>query len=134
LENAFRYFGGVTLRIVSDNLKAAIIQADWFDPQLNPKMIEFYKFYTTTLITTKPAAPRHKGKIEAGIKYVQDNALNGRTFLSLADQNKFLEHRGCSEVNTRIQDTVKQRVAFLVKHLETSALRPLTQSLSPCFQ
>ena len=28
LENAFRYFGGVTLRIVSDNLKTAVIQAD----------------------------------------------------------------------------------------------------------
>ena len=92
MENAFRYFGGVTIRIVSDNLKAAVIQADWFDTQLNPKMIEFCKFYTTTLIPTKPATPRHKGKIEAGIKYVQDNALKGRTFSSLADLNKFLEH------------------------------------------
>ena len=133
LENAFRYFGGVTLRIVSDNLKAAVIQADWFDPQLNPKMIEFCNFYKTTLIPTKPATPRHKGKIEAGIKYVQDNALKKRTFSSLADQNKFLEHWERSVADTRIHGTVKQQVACLFKHLEASALRSLPQSLFPCF-
>jgi len=78
LENAFRYFGGVTLRIVRDNLKAAVIQADWFDPKLNLKIIEFCDIYNTTLIPTKPATPGHKSKIEAGIKYVQDNALKKR--------------------------------------------------------
>ena len=111
LENAFRYFAGVTLRIVSDNLKAAVIQADWFDPQLNPKMIEFCNFYKTTLIPKKPATPRHKGKIEAGIKYVQDNTLKGRTFSSLTDQNKFLEHWERSVADTRIHGTVKQQIA-----------------------
>ena len=74
-------------------------------------MIEFCKFYTTTLIPTKPATPRHKGKIEAGIKYVQDNALKGRTFSSLADQNKFLEHWERSVADTRIHGTVKQQIA-----------------------
>ena len=24
-----------------DNLKAGVIQADWFDPELNPKLLEF---------------------------------------------------------------------------------------------
>jgi DNA replication protein DnaC len=36
LENAFRHFGGVPRRVVLDNLKAAVKQADWFDPELNP--------------------------------------------------------------------------------------------------
>ncbi|MDO8585632.1 MAG: IS21 family transposase, partial [Armatimonadota bacterium] len=31
-ENAFRHFGGVVARTVIDNLKAGVIQADWFDP------------------------------------------------------------------------------------------------------
>jgi transposase len=38
LENAFWYFGGVARRVVLDNLKAAVLQADWFDPELHPKM------------------------------------------------------------------------------------------------
>ena len=34
LENAFRHFGGVTATVVIDNLKAGVIQADWFDPEM----------------------------------------------------------------------------------------------------
>jgi transposase len=36
LENAFRRFGGVPKTITPDNLKAAMLQADWFDPELIP--------------------------------------------------------------------------------------------------
>src|SRR5581483_4600508 len=31
LENAFRVFGGVPATLVPDNLKAAVLEADWFD-------------------------------------------------------------------------------------------------------
>src|SRR5208283_3262593 len=34
LENAFYHFGGVPQTLVLDNLKAAVQQADWFDPEL----------------------------------------------------------------------------------------------------
>ena len=36
------------------------------------------------------SAPDSKGKIEAGVKYGQNNALKGRVFTSLAEQNLFL--------------------------------------------
>ena len=38
LENAFRHFGGVTKTVIPDNLKAAVLEADWFDPELTPKL------------------------------------------------------------------------------------------------
>ncbi len=68
LENAFRHFGGVTQTVVTDNLKAAALQADWFDPQLNPKITSCAEHYQTVILPTKPYTPRHKGKIEAGAK------------------------------------------------------------------
>jgi len=37
LENAFHHFGGVPRTLVPDNLKAAVLKADWFDPELNPR-------------------------------------------------------------------------------------------------
>ena len=89
LENAFRHFGGVTQTVVTDNLKAAVIKADWFDPELNPKIVSFAEHYQTVVLPTKPRTPRHKGKIEAGVKYAQNNALKGRTFNSLGEQNTF---------------------------------------------
>src|ERR1700691_1897687 len=84
LENAFRHFGGVVSRTVVDNLKAAVLQADCFDPDLNPKLVEFCRHYGTILAPTKPAMPRHKGKVEAGGDDVQRHARRGRQRSSVA--------------------------------------------------
>ncbi len=94
LENAFRYFGGVPRTLVIDNLRAAVTRADWYDPELNPKVEEFCRHYGTVMLPTRPAMPRHKGKVEAGVKYAQNNALKGRSFESLAEQNLFLVGMG----------------------------------------
>src|SRR3984957_6744664 len=90
LENAFWHFGGVPQRLVLDNLRAAVTKADWFDPELNPKVLAFAAHYGTVFLPTKPYTPRHKGKVERGVDYVQENALKGRTFTSLEEQNCFL--------------------------------------------
>ena len=76
----------MTATVVIDNLKAGVIQADWFDPEINPKLEEFARHYGTVILPTKPATPRHKGKVEAGVKYAQNNAVKGRTFASLVAQ------------------------------------------------
>ena len=68
LENAFRYFGGVTRTLIIDNLRAAVTQADWYDPELNAKVAAFCRHYGTVILPPRPAMPRHKGKLESGIK------------------------------------------------------------------
>jgi transposase len=132
LENGFRHLGGVPGRLVVDNLKAAVLRADWFDPDLNPKLVDFCRHYGTVLAPTKPAMPRHKGKVEAGVDYVQENALRGRQFASLAEQNRFLLHWEATVADTRIHGTVKQQVAKLFM-AERPALRFLPPDLFPCF-
>ena len=131
-ENAFRHFGGVTRTTIVDNLKAAVLDADWFDPNLNPKMADFAKHYGTVVLPTQPARPEHKGKIEAGVKYAQNNALKGRTFSSLAEQNLFLADWERTVADTRIHGTVRQQVRALFA-LERPALLPLPESLFPSF-
>jgi hypothetical protein len=134
LENAFRHFGGVTATLVVDNLKAAVLQPDWFDPDLNPKLRAFCAHYGTVLLPTKPAMPRHKGKIEAGVKYAQANALKGRTFGSLAEQNAFLADWERTIADTRLHGTIRQQVGTYFRQAEQPALRPLPSSLFPCFE
>jgi len=77
LENAWRAFGGVPRILNLDNLKAAILHADWFDPGLNPKLAIFAKHHGCTILQCRPRTPEHKGKIENGIAYAKDNALRG---------------------------------------------------------
>ena len=132
VENGFRHFGGVTRTAVVDNLKAAVLQVDWFEPELNPKLRDFAAHYGTVVLPTKPARPEHKGKIEAGVKYAQNNALKGRTFPSLAAQNLFLAEWERTVADTRIHGTVRQQVAALFA-LERPALLPLPESLFPSF-
>ena len=134
LENAFRSFGGVPKTLVIDNLRAAVTQADWFDPELNPKVESFAEHYGTVILPTKPAMPRHKGKIEAGVKYAQNNAVKGRSFESLSGQNLFLAEWEKTVADTRIHGTTKQQVGPLFEQFEKTALLALPQSLFPTFE
>jgi transposase len=134
LENAFRAFGGVPRTIVFDNAKAVVSQADWHDPELNPKIIEFCRHYDCTLLPTRPRTPRHKGKIERGIGYVKSNGLRGREFASLAEQNAHLREWERNVADTRIHGTTKQHVGRLFETVERGALGPLPAVPFPCYE
>jgi hypothetical protein len=134
LENAFRHFGGVTATVVIDNLKAGVIQADWFDPELNPKLEEFARHYGTVILPTRPATPRHKGKVEAGVKYAQNNAVKGRSFESPAAHNLFLSEWEQKVADTRIHGTTRQQVGKLFLEVEKPALLALPSMVFPVFQ
>lgn len=125
LENAFRSFGGVPATVVIDNLKAGVIQADWYDPVLNPKLEEFARHYGTVILPTKPVMPRHKGKVESAVKYAQNNAVKGRTFESLTVQNAYLADWEKSVADTRIHGTTRRQVGRLFEEVERPALQPL---------
>jgi transposase len=131
LENAFWHFGGVPRRIVLDNLRAAVTQADWFDPELNPKVQAFAQHYCTVFLPTRPYTPRHKGKVERGVGYVQDNALKGRTFASLNEHNQFLATWEQNVADTRIHGTTRRHVGQVFLQIERPALLPLSAGHFP---
>lgn len=133
LENAFRALGGVTRTVVIDNLKAGVLHADWFDPELNPKLEEFARHDGTVILPCKPKMPRPKGKVEAGVKYGQNNALKGRSFDSLTAQNRFLSDWETQVADPRIHGTTKQQVQKIFLEVERPKLLPLPASLFPVF-
>ena len=125
LENSFWQLGGVPRTIVIDNLKAAVTKPDWYDPELNPRLRAFADHYGTVILPTKPYTPRHKGKTESGIKYVQSNALKGRKFTSLAEQNRHLLGWETNVADTRIHGTTRKQVGKIFREIERPALLPL---------
>ncbi|MBI5816132.1 MAG: IS21 family transposase [Nitrospinae bacterium] len=133
VENAVRHFGGVPRTLVIDNLKAAVKNADWFDPELNPKVMEFARHYGTVILPTKPYTPRHKGKIESGIKYVKNNALKGRVFNSLGEQNEHLRQWEKTIADTRIHGTTRKQVKTLFEDVELKTLLPLPEQPFPFY-
>lgn len=134
LENAFACFGGLPKTLVIDNLRAAVKRADWFDPELCPKVRSFAEHYGIAILPTKPYTPRHKGKIERGIGYVKSNALKGRTFPSLAEQNRHLQTWESTIADTRIHGTIRRQVKDVFEQVEKSALLPMPPSRFDLFQ
>lgn len=132
LENAFRAWGGVPKTLVPDNMKCAVLRADWADPELNHKLQDFCRHYGTVLLPTKVRTPRHKGKVERAIGYAQDNALKGRTFRTLAEQNTHLAAWERQVADTRLHGTIRQQVQAAFAR-EQPALLPLPETLFPCF-
>jgi len=134
LENTFRALGGVTRTVVIDNLSAAVTHADWFDPELNPKLEEFCRHYGTVILPCKPKMPRHKGKVESGVNYGQENALKGRSFESLSAQNLHLTQWESQVADQRIHGTTKQQVKKVFHEVERPKLLPLPAGLFPVFE
>jgi transposase len=133
LENALRYFGGVPQLLNVDNLKAAVLKADWFDPELNPKLADFCAHYGLSVLPCRPRTPQHKGKVERGVGYVRNNALKGRRFASLAEENRHLGVWEANIADKRIHGTTRKQVAALFEE-ECPHLQPLPKSLFPCYQ
>ncbi|HYC54763.1 MAG TPA: IS21 family transposase, partial [Candidatus Binatia bacterium] len=133
LENAFWHFGGVPQRLVLDNLRAAVTKADWYDPELNPRVRAFGQHYGLVLWPTRPYTPRHKGKVERGVDYVQENALKGRTFADLGAQNHFLLDWERTVADTRLHGTTRRQVGAHFLTVERAALQRLPPERFPHF-
>ncbi len=66
LENGLRSFGGVPHLLNLDNLKAAVLKADWFDPEINPKLAEFCRHYRIHVMPADLLSRNTKAKWNAG--------------------------------------------------------------------
>src|SRR6516162_9239336 len=64
---------------------------------------------------------------------LRENALKGRRFRSLAEENHFLSYWESSVADKRIHGTTREQVAACFEE-ERPHLQPLPQSLFPCFQ
>jgi len=71
----------------------------------------------------KPYTSRHKGKLERGINYVQNNALKRRTFTSLAEENRHLQQWQAAVADTRIHGTTRRQVGKVFREADKPALQ-----------
>lgn len=133
LENAFRTFCGVPQTLVIDNLRAAVKKADWYEPELCPKVESFARHYGTVFMPCRVGTPKHNGKVENGVKYIKSNALKARVFPSLQALNTFLKHWEATVADTRIHGTTRRQVRKQFEEIERPALLPLPPDLFPCF-
>ena len=124
---AFNYFGGVTVIIVSDNLKSGITKACFYEPNVNRTYQEMADHYDTAIVPARPKKPRDKAKVEVGVQVATRwviAKLRKRTFFSLAELNAAI--RDCiDEINNRVTRHLGASRRSLFEELERSKLKSL---------
>lgn len=133
-EHAFAEFGGVPAVIRYDNLKSGVLDANLFEPELNPLYAEFAKHTGFVPLPCLPRKPEHKGKTESGVGYTKDNALKGLKFESLEAENAHLRNWNKNVARTRIHGTTKRQVWAVFINEEKPALKPLPATAFVYFQ
>jgi len=80
IEEAWEFFGGITRRLIIDNLKAAVIRADRYEPIFQRTFLEYSRYRGFIIDSTEVASPKGKPKVERQISYVRENFFKGEEF------------------------------------------------------
>jgi len=99
-------FGGVPEVLVPDNLKAAIVKASSYEPDVNRAMEDFANHYKTTVIPARARKPKDKALVENQVKMIYNRIyakLRKLTFFDLPSLNKAVKDKTKEHNQTRMQ-------------------------------
>jgi transposase len=125
LEDAWVFFEGVVARVVLDNLKAAVVKADRYDP-LFQRTFEEYAHHRDFVIDPCVAGePTGKPVVERAVRYVRESLFRGETWRD-REHVQLEVLRWCLETaGTRIHGTTCKRPLAVFENVERPALSPL---------
>lgn len=124
--NAFAFFNGVPARVVTDNLKAAVVLALRDDPLVQVSYRECAEHYGFLIAPCRVRTPQHKGKVEqGGVHYLKRNFLGGRSLTTITQANQDVLEWCRSTAGERIHGTTFAQPKQQFEQFEQAALRPL---------
>lgn len=85
-----KHLGGVPKMLVPDNLKAAVIKTDRYEPSLNKVLEDMGNHYGTVVVPARPVHPRDKSNVEGSVRLVYMRVfaeLRNETFFSMEELN-----------------------------------------------
>ena len=126
IEEAWLFFGGISRRVVIDNLRAAVVKSDRYAPLFQRTSLEYSQYRGFLLDSTVVRHPEGKATVERQIPYVRENFFKGESF---RDREHVQQEaiRWCqSTAGLRIHGTTRQRPRIVFEQEEQRALLPLT--------
>ena len=134
IEHAFIDFGGVPEVLRHDNLKAAIVRACLYDPDVSELYAAFARHWGFVPLPARPRHPEEDGIVENSNGYVKDNAVKGRRFDSLEELNSHLAKWNRTIARLRIHGTTRKQVYTHFLEVEKPALKPLPSDYFNLFE
>lgn len=103
--NAFRYFGGVPVEILYDNMKNVVLDRKEGRASFNIEFLHFAHHYGFTPKACPPYSPWVKGKVERPMHYLRERFWRGYTFTSIEILNRDMRGWLDETANRRIHGT-----------------------------
>lgn len=126
LVRSLLFFGGSPRQLIFDNLKAAVLNGSGRQACLHPEFLALCGHYCLEPIACTRRDPESKGIVEAGVRYVKQNALQGRSeeLTRWEDYPPFAIRWRDETANVRVHESTEQRPVDRFQE-ECGLLRPL---------
>ncbi len=106
LRCCLEFLGGAPQILVPDNLKAAIIKANRYEPEINRALEDFCNYYNITILPARVAKPQDKALVENQVKLIYARIyakLRNVQFFDLHSLNQAIFEKNRDHNQTRMQ-------------------------------
>ncbi len=113
------HLGGSPKILVPDNLKAAVVKADRYEPELHRIMEDFANHYGFVVLPARVGRPKDKALVENQVKLIYRRVyarIRNQTFFSLEELNRALKEKTCEHNQTRMQQKPYSRQEKFLAH------------------
>jgi transposase len=127
LVQALKFFGGSPRQIIFDNLKAAVLNGSGKHACLHPDFLALCGHFYLQPIACARRDPESKGVVEAKVRYVKRNALQGRDeeLACWEGYGRLASYWRDQVANVRVHDATRERPVDRFQK-EQGLLRPLS--------
>lgn len=123
-DTAFRYFGGCPEECVYDQTRLVVLDEHYRELDLNPRFAQYATAASFRIRACEGYDPESKGKVEAGVKYVKNDALYGEQFSDWSALEQHLQQWLDKVANARIHGTTGQVPLERYDREERAKMRP----------
>jgi len=130
LAECLKHLGGSPKILVPDNLKAAVVKTDRYEPKLNRLMDDFANHYRFGVLPARAYHPRDKAKAENEVRIIYSRVyakLRNHRFFSLEELNRALAEKALEHNQTRMQRKDYSREEMFLAN-EKGLLTPLPET------
>jgi transposase len=126
LVHALEFFGGSPKQVIFDNLKAAVLNGSGKQACLHGEFLAVCGHFCLEPIACTRRDPESKGMVEAGVRYIKRNALQGRDeeLTCWEDYGRLAVSWRDEVANVRLHHTTRERPLDRFEQ-ERQRLRPL---------
>jgi transposase len=129
MERALRFYGGVAVADIFDNMKTVVLQHTPQATVFNHRFLQYARARGFAVVACNVRKANEKGRVERPIGFVRSRFWPGRRFADLFDLNTQATRWRDDFANHRVHDETGKVPALVFQHQEQRLLKPVPDTL-----